>query len=122
MGILPITSVADGWPFAAAHIAGAGAPSGATNGLTAAASPLSPVHQGRGTRAPSPANASVSPLHGSLAPGGRPGAGGGGFFFFGAAEMLTLAFLVVLGALGALGVTGRPVAPQPFISLLERPG
>jgi len=59
---------------------------------------------------------------GSSGTGGHVAAGGIGFFFFGAAGLLALVFLVELGALSALGVTARPPAPQPFVSLLERPG
>jgi hypothetical protein len=45
-----------------------------------------------------------------------------GFFFFGIAALLSLAFLLVSRVSWNLRATARPLAPQPFVSLLERPG
>ena len=74
-------------------------------------------------RGPSPANPSAVPLStGSFGTGGRAAVGGFGLFFFGAAALLALAVELVLGASSSLRVTARRMMPQPFISLLERPG
>jgi len=73
--------------------------------------------------APSPANPSAAPLNtGSFGTGGRAATGGFGLFFFGAAALLALAVELLLGASSPLRATARRTMPQPFISLLERPG
>jgi hypothetical protein len=66
---------------------------------------------------------SVSPLSsGSFGTGGRAAAGGFGLFFFGIAALAALGVLLAAGACSLLATTARLATPQPFISLLERPG
>ena len=64
----------------------------------------------------------VPPVLGAYGSGGAAASGGMGFFFFGIAALLSLAFLLLSRASWNLRATALPIAPQPFISLLERPG
>jgi hypothetical protein len=54
--------------------------------------------------------------------GGGAAIGGFGIFFFGAAALLALALLAVSRLMWVLRTTGLLLAPQPFLSLQERPG
>jgi hypothetical protein len=55
--------------------------------------------------------------------GGADGASGvAGFFFFGVAALLALTLVFVPRGSWKLLATIRPVMPQPFLCLLERPG
>jgi len=64
----------------------------------------------------------VPPVTGAYGTGGAAASGGMGFFFFGIAALLSLAFLLMSRVSWNLRATALPIAPQPFISLLERPG
>jgi hypothetical protein len=74
-----------------------------------------PAAQVPGSAAPSPPVPSGSPIGGGAS-------GGSGFFFFGVAALLALAGLVVPRVIGTVRATAAAAAPQPFRSLLERPG
>jgi hypothetical protein len=73
--------------------------------------------------APPWTNGPVIPLP-ATAPAGGGGAANGGFglYFFGIPALLALAFLVAPRLAWTLRTTVRLIRPQPFLSLLERPG
>lgn len=62
-----------------------------------------------------------APVPDASTEGGTAG-GLGAFFFFGLAALLASAGLVRPRVLSVLRRTAKPAAPQPFLSLLERPG
>lgn len=53
---------------------------------------------------------------------GEAATGGFGLSFFGIAALLALSGLVVPRVVWTLRITARVAAPQPLVSLLERPG
>jgi hypothetical protein len=75
-----------------------------------------------GPQAPVANPSGVPPVTGAFGSGGAAASGGMGFFFFGIAALLSLAFLLMSRVSWNLRATALPIAPQPFISLLERPG
>jgi hypothetical protein len=76
-------------------------------------------HAGRAALGPLP----LSPAPCNSPAGGGPAAGGGsGGFFFGTAALPGAAGSYLPRVLCALRIYGARRAPQPFISLLERPG
>jgi hypothetical protein len=79
---------------------------------------------GKTLRSESPlSNPSVPvPDTGALGTGGDAASGGLGLSFVGIAALVALAFLAAPRMIWALRTTRRLAAPQPFLSLLERPG
>ena len=64
----------------------------------------------------------VPPATGAAGSGGGAATGGFGIFFFGAAALLALALLAMSRLMWVLRTTVLLAAPQPFLSLQERPG
>jgi hypothetical protein len=71
-------------------------------------------------RLPGPA-APLAPVP-ATSPAGGGASGGSGLFFFGNADLPALDGLLVPSVTGSVQTTVAVAAPQPFRSLLERPG